>query len=506
MKILNPKQVRAADAYTIEHEPVHSIDLMERAAWTFVEWFAKHYDDTEVPIYIFCGTGDNGGDGLAAARLLHQRFYDVTVYLCKTGEALAAECQTNLDRLPGRNAVRVLELSKTGTKEKNTFPNIPQESVVIDALLGSGLNRPLEGYWEKLIEYLNNQDLEIVSIDIPSGLFMDKHTEGIHVKATRTLSFELPKLAFFFAENGDSVGEWEVRSIGLDKGYIEKTKTPYHYIEEKMVKAIATKRQKYDHKGNFGHALLMLGSYGKIGAAVLATKACLRAGAGLVTVHVPNCGYEIMQMSVPEAMVSVDPHEYFVTRVVDTKSYKSVGAGCGLGKDMYTVRALEALLRNAPGPVVLDADALNIISENNRLLKLLPPESILTPHPKEFERLFGATENDFERNDLQRKKSQELGIHIILKGANTAVTCPDGSCYFNSTGNPGMATAGSGDVLTGLLTGLLAQDYTPFEASILGVYVHGLSGDIAAEVLGHEALLATDIVDNIGKAFLAVKK
>jgi hydroxyethylthiazole kinase-like uncharacterized protein yjeF len=493
MKILSARQVRELDAYTITHEPIASIDLMERASRLFTDWFLRQFSNIDAPIAVFCGPGNNGGDGLAIARLLHRSFYNVTVCRCAIGSDTSADFQSNWRRLP--------DLTRKVLNQGDPFPTLPAHTLIIDAIFGSGLNRPVTGYWAGLIEYLNGQDATIVSVDIPSGLMADAPTTSACIHANFTFSFEIPKLAFLFPENQDAVGNWTSASIGLSKSFIETAETPFHYIEKNDVMCLLHHRHKHDHKGAFGHALLVAGSYGKVGAAILAARACLRSGAGLVTVHAPRCAYEIMQMSVPEAMMSVDPHRYYLSEVPELKPYKAVGLGCGLDQRRSTVDALWQLLEQYRRPLVIDADALNILAKSPERLSLVPPNSILTPHPGEFERLFGPSANSFERNALQRQKAQELGVFIILKGAYTCIACPDGTCYFNSTGNPGMATGGSGDALTGLLTGLLAQSYSPFETALLGVFTHGLAGDLAAEKLGHEALIATDIIDHIGVAF-----
>ena len=496
MKILSVAQIKELDAYTIAHEPIASIDLMERASLVFVKWFVEQFPNQDVPVHIFCGTGNNGGDGLAVARLLHQRFYNINVWLCKISEQTSPDFQTNLERLPKRAELQIQTVA-----HGFPLPELPQGAILIDAIFGSGLNRPVTGYWAHLIEHLNNQNIIRIAIDIPSGLFADQHSTGVCLKAKQTLSFEIPKLAFFFPENQDFVGDWAVEGIGLSQDFIAKTESPFHYIDSAFAKSIFHKRQKFSHKGTFGHALLIMGSYGKVGAAILAARACLRSGVGLVTIHAPKCAYPILQMSVPEAMISVDRHEFYLSEIPKTEKYQSIGIGCGLDVKKTSGEALEDLLENGDKPVVLDADALNLIARNKKLLAKIPKESALTPHPKEFERLFGATANDFERNDLQRQQAQTLGIYIILKGAHTSIACPDGHCYFNSTGNPGMATGGSGDVLTGIITGLLAQGYAMRDAAVLGVYLHGLAGDLAAETIGQNALIAGDLIQYLGKAF-----
>lgn len=496
MKILSAPQIRALDAYTIENEPVSSIKLMERAALAFTQWFTELFPGVQRPVHIFCGVGNNGGDGLAVARLLHHHGYEVSAYLCQISEHTSEDLRANLERLPGFGAVPAHGIAKGAP-----LPVLPEEAVVIDAIFGSGLNRPVAGYWGELIEHLNALPNTRVSIDVPSGLFIDEPSTGIVFQAGHTLSFELPKLAFFFPENQLSAGEWAVRSIGLHPDALAKVQTPFYYLDEAMARRLLRKRHKYDHKGTFGHALLVMGSYGKVGAAILASRGCLRAGAGLVTVHAPRCAYEILQISVPEAMASIDRHQYYFSEVPELGAYSAIGVGCGLDKKKSSREALLELIQAAGKPMVIDADAINILGKHHEWLGLIPKGSILTPHPKEFERLFGPSANSFERNALQREKAMELGIHIVLKGAHTCIAAPGGDCYFNATGNPGMATGGSGDVLTGIITGLLAQHYPPLDAALLGVYVHGLAGDIAAAELEHESLVAGDLVRFLGKAF-----
>lgn len=501
MKILRASQIRDLDRYTIDNEPIASIDLMERAAATFVDWFTNQFQDVKRPVIIFCGIGNNGGDGLAAARMLHKRFYEVSVYWCQISDKTSDDFDANLKRLPPRNAIPLHKIQKN-----DGLPELPAQAIIIDAIFGSGLNRPVEGYWAELLEHLNGQSATRVAIDIPSGVFADQYTQSTSFHADFTLSFQLPKLAFFFPENNRRVGQWIVRSIGLDESFIEQTETPFHYLDETTVKPLLQSRHRYDHKGTYGHALLMMGSIGSVGASILAARACYRSGAGLVTVHAPKCAYEILQISIPEAMVSIDQHKFFLSQVPDLERYAAVGVGCGIGQRQTTVDTVRELMKKCDKPMVIDADAINILGQQKDAFDLIPEGSILTPHPKEFERLFGKTGNSFEENELQRKRAQELGVYIVLKRAHTAIAFPDGSCYFNATGNPGMGTGGSGDVLTGILTGLLAQGYSSGSAARLGVYLHGLAGDLAAADLEQEAVIAGDLVQYLGKAFLKLKE
>ncbi len=498
VKILSVEQIRALDAWTIEHEPIASLDLMERAAHAFKNWFVEHYPNRRRPVRIFCGPGNNGGDGLAAARLLAQDFYEVEVWWCRIGTRTSPDFDANLARLRRMRTVPVHELHAG-----DTLPVPPTGSVVIDALFGSGLSRPVQGYWAELLTHLNRQPTHRVAIDMPSGLFADRHTEGTTFHAHRTLAFELPKLAFFLPENGQAVGEWEVRSIGLDPRKLAQMDTPFHCLTANEAAAWLRPRRKFDHKGHWGHVLLLAGSKGMMGAAVLAARAALRSGAGLVTCRVPACGYEIIQMAAPEAMTQTDGHdEYLATLPTELERFTAIGVGPGLGLQRPTRALLEELFEKAPCPLVLDADALNLLATAPQLLDRLPAGTILTPHPGEFRRLFGESPNDFERLARQREIARDKGIYLLLKGAHTAIATPEGKVWFNTSGNPGMATGGSGDVLTGIVASLRAQGYPPEQAACLGAWLHGSAGDAAcAAQKSAEAMSAGDITAYLGEAF-----
>ncbi|MCS6929798.1 MAG: NAD(P)H-hydrate dehydratase [Saprospiraceae bacterium] len=499
MRVPTTDQMRAWDAYTIEHEPIASIALMERAASVFVEWFVGQYPDLGRPIHILAGTGNNGGDGVAAARMLHQRGYEVELTVCDFLGRHSADFSEQVRRLPNHGALTTRWINSSAD-----LPAINTTAVIIDALFGTGLARPLEGCWAAIVERINCLPNEVVAIDLPSGLFADKPTTGPCVHADKTFCFETPRKAFFFPENGDRVGEWAFGSIGLHPDFWNGQETADYYLTAKDVASLVKPRARFSHKGTYGHALLICGRRGSMGAALLAARACLRSGVGLLTVHVPASGYEILQLGAPEALCDVGIDSDHWTALPELGPYSAIGIGCGIGQAASTAQALKRLLQKASVPLVLDADAINILARRKEWLRYLPPASILTPHPKEFERLFGPTPNSFERNALQRAKAQELGVYLILKGAYTCVCTPDGTCWFNSTGNPGMATGGSGDVLTGILTGLLAQGYTPFEASLLGVYLHGLAGDIAAAYRSQPGLIAGDIVDFLPEAWKTI--
>lgn len=507
MKILSAEEIRLWDQYTFKHEPIASIDLMERAAEKCVEWLERNmpYDSR---FNIFCGKGNNGGDGLAIARLLAVKNYPVTVYILEFGHKGTEDFQTNLSRLHQTPEVEINFIQSV----ENLRSLIPNE-IVIDALFGSGLNRQLEGVTAKLVENINESRCKIISIDIPSGMFVDRSSKGnTIVRADHTLSFQCLKPAFLVAENSEFTGEAHILDIGLHPGFLESIKATMEWIDRDVARSIRQPRKRFAHKGTYGHGLLVAGSYGKIGAAVLAARACLRSGVGLLSCHIPKCGYDILQTAAPEAMVMTDFNSSFNTRVdEDLTKYEAVGIGPGIGTASETKMLLREIFDAYRHPVVLDADALNLLSSQKDLLQLIPAGSILTPHPKEFERMFGESANDFDRIQLALQKAKELNVIIVLKGHHTFVATPNakarpnnsvGQGFFNSTGNPGMATGGSGDVLTGILTGLLAQGYSSIESAILGVYLHGLAGDIASEKISMESMIAGDIVDNLGAAFL----
>jgi len=503
MKILPVEKIREADAFTIKNEPIAGIDLMERAATECFYWLMKAIPHDK-KIHVFCGTGNNGGDGLAIARLLSGKGYHLRVYLCGNPERLSPDCNTNLTRLQvseGRftnGTFHVLD-------ENGQLPEISNGDVVIDAILGSGLSKPVSGFFAEVIGHINHSGAVVVAVDVPSGLLCDTTnfttpTPAI-VRADYTLTFSPPKLALFFPENDAFFGNWQLLDIGIMPEFIEKTEVLNEMLTPEHCRHFLKKRNKFAHKGNFGHALLVCGGLGKMGAAVLAARACLRSGAGLVTVRVPKSGISILQSAVPEAMLSVDFSDDIFSEVPNLTPYTSIAIGPGIGQSDITARALKHLIQTAGIPLLLDADAINILAANKTWLAFLPKGCIFTPHPREFERLAGKSSNDYDRNRLQREFSFKYHCFVVLKGAHTAITTPDGHCYFNSTGNPGMASGGSGDVLTGIIAGLMAQGYSSLESCLLGVYVHGHAGDLALSETGFEALIAGDIIKNQGKAF-----
>jgi hydroxyethylthiazole kinase-like uncharacterized protein yjeF len=498
MKILSAEQIRKADAFTIANESIRSSELMERAAAACFGWIKSKYS-VHRRFIVFCGTGNNGGDGLALSRMLFQNGYEVIPNIIRSGSSSSEDNHINEARL------LQLDLSLV----RNIFSvedigEIDKNDVIIDALYGTGLSRPLQGLAAEVVLYMNSSGAETVSIDIPSGLFSDQSSvteKNYIVKATHTLTFQLMKLAFMFPENYTYTGNVTVLDIGLNASFIENEPGKYRITSKEDVRSIAERRNPFAHKGDFGHALLISGSSGKSGAAILAGRACLRAGAGLLTIHVPKSDFRVIHLALPEAMFSGDSDWDCFSDNIATDRFNALGIGCGIGTSAATANALKLLIQGYRYPAVFDADAINILAANPTWLDFIPENSIFTPHPKEFERLAGKSSNHFERNAMQIEFAVKYKVYLLLKGKYSAIACPDGTCYFNPTGNPGMATAGAGDVLTGIITGLLAQGFSPKESIIGGVYIHGLAGDLAATEGSQQSMIASDIIEHLGGAF-----
>jgi len=497
MKIFTSAEIREIDAATIRLEPVTPAGLMERAASTLFQQ-VKDIVAPERKINVFAGPGNNGGDGLVLARLMHEDGYAVRVFIVETGTARSSEFRLNAERLERSGVIPVT------IADPLKVPAIGNDEVIIDAIFGTGLRRPPAGVTAEVIRRINETGAFVISVDVPSGLFCEDNAaadKNSIIKASKTFTFQFPKLSFMFPGNGDFTGSWEVSDIGLHADTISSMTTPYHYVLRETVRPMLKGRNKFDHKGAFGHLLLIAGSYGKAGAATLSAGAALRTGAGLVTVHTPSSAVLAIQAALPEAMVSPDSGTGNVTGLPDLGPYDAIGVGPGLGTDPDTAAVLKELLSTATVPLVLDADAINILSQNREWVDLLPPQTVLTPHPGEFRRLTGTESTDYQLMREQVAFAVRHRCVVVLKGAHTSVAMPDGRVFFNSTGNPGMATGGSGDVLTGMITSLLAQGYDPLGAAVCGVYLHGLAGDIALRIHSEESVIAGDILMNIGRAF-----
>ncbi|MDO9154476.1 MAG: NAD(P)H-hydrate dehydratase [Paludibacter sp.] len=496
MKFFTTSQTRLLDQHTIDNEPISSINLMERAADMMYEKYLQTFD-YRLPVCILAGPGNNGGDALALARMLLLTRLDVKVILLHAGKR-SPDCETNRQQLIDKFPSRLIEL-----ENEFVVPEITDETIIVDGLFGSGLTRPINGIFAQAVQWINEIKCKVLSIDIPSGLHGEENTDlnVPIVKADYTFSLQFPKLSFLLPESAQFVGLWEVLEIGIHPKAISETESKYHFVANSDIRQLIKKRPKFSHKGTFGHLLLVVGSKGMAGASVLSAKAALRCGTGLVTVHGPRCNRVIVQTSSPETIYISDKNKNFITEVNDSDKYDTLAMGPGIGTAPETTEMLRQLLSNLIKPCVIDADALNIIAHHKNLLENIPAGSILTPHPKEFERLFGSCKNSYERMQRASEMAVEHKFIIILKGAHTLIAQPDGQLIFNSTGNAGMATAGTGDVLTGMLGSLLAQGYLPEEAAKISVYLHGLAGDLALELQSEESLTASDIISFTGKAF-----
>lgn len=500
MKILTAEQIRAWDAATINVQGISSLTLMERAAKACTEWLtAQHSANT--PFVIVCGTGNNGGDGLAIARLLLAKGYSVLVFLVKHTDGLSPDCEANLNALRSVNKDIIREL-----KEADLVTELPDGIVVIDALFGTGLNRKLEGSLSSFVEALNKLPNEKIAIDIPSGMMADgvPEKDAIVLQVRHTLTFQQYKRAMLHPESGEACGAIHVLDIGLDVAFNENAESHWYTLDRQLAKRIYKPRQRFSHKGMHGTAFIVGGSYGLMGAALLAAKAAGRAGAGKVRGLIPEYGYDIYQTGAPEAMCKTSG-KAVIESIDEWESAQGVGVGPGLGTADVTAAALGRFLENVERPIVLDADALNILGQHKDWIKRIPKRSILTPHPKELERMFGKTENTFARTDMVRQLAEMHELVIVAKDAYSIIALPDGRCFYNTFGNAGLATGGSGDVLLGIITGLLAKGYEPESAALLGVYLHAVAGDIAAAEIGMESMLAGDIILYIGKAYQSLR-
>ena len=470
LPLLTSPQIREADAYTIANEPISSVNLMERAAKAFVGWFVNHFPDKRQAISIYCGTGNNGGDGLAIARILHGHHYkSVNIKITRFSDKASDDFIVNLKKL--QNTITVTEI-----KPGDVFPD-EDSPVLIDAMLGSGLNKPLHGDYEKLVKHLNSLEKTVVAVDIPTGFFSEGEIkpESTVLKAKLVITFQQPKINFLLPESGPVMKCWEAVNIGIDESFVKSLNSPYQFITEKDIRALMKPRHKFSNKGTFGHALIVAGQAKTMGAALLCSSACAHAGAGLTTACVPESGLTALNSYLPEIMAIVRQGNDLPK--IGWDKFSTMGIGPGLGNDENSLNLFCDILTNYKKPVVIDADALNILAEHKQLWNMIPEGSIITPHMKEFDRLFGESTSWWQRLQTAIEKAKEHKICIVLKNDYTITAMPDGKAYFNSTSNAAMASGGMGDVLTGIITALLAQKYSSRDACIIGTYIHGKAGD-----------------------------
>lgn len=502
MKIFSKEQIYEGDAVTAEKQNISSTDLMERAGTQIFNWIHMRMQGAQVPIHVFCGIGNNGGDGLVLARHLITHGYNVNTYVINCSDKRSKDFLINYDRIKNvtKKWPKLLSCSED-------FPEILPDDIIIDAVFGIGLNRPVDDWVKALFIHFKTTKAYTLSIDIPSGLHTDKAVTDVDavVWAGYTLSFASPKLVFFLPETAKYTLQWEVLDIGLNPEFLLETSTEVNLIGKNEVLPMYLPRGKFSHKGQFGHSLIIGGSYGKIGAVTLASRAALSSGAGLISAFVPKCGYTVLQSSFPEAMVITDVNDEEITSIKFKIEPTVIGIGIGLGTSTKTSNAFKAFLKDNKTPLVIDADGINILSKKKALLKLLPAQTVLTPHPKELEGLVGTWKNDFDKLNKVKKFSKKYDLIIVIKGANSITVYQD-KLHINSTGNPGLSTAGSGDVLTGIITGLISQGYNPLSATIFGVYLHGKSADIAVEDFGYQSLIASHIIKYLGEAYIDLFK
>ena len=502
MKIFSKEQIYEADALTTKRQNISSTDLMERAGTQIFNWMHLRMQGAQVPIHVFCGIGNNGGDGLVLSRHLITHGYNVITYVVNCSDNRSKDFLINYDRI--KNVTKDWPIL---LKCEAEFPEIGRDDIIVDAVFGIGLNRAADDWVQKLFQHFRASEAFTLSIDMPSGLYSDKVPEDENgvVWSGYTLSFQTPKLIFFLPDTAKYTVQWEVLDIGIDQEYLYTTETEVELIGKQEMLPVYKPRNKFDHKGTYGHSLIIGGSYGKIGSVTLASRAALTIGAGLVTAFIPKCGYNVMQSSFPEAMVITDSDEDIITNIMFDFEPSVIGIGVGVGTNTKTVNAFEAFLKKNRSPLVIDADGLNILAKKESLLKLLPEFTVLTPHPKELERLIGKWTDDFDKLKKTKAFSKKYKVLVVIKGANTITVFGD-KLYVNSTGNPGLATAGSGDVLTGVITGLISQGYEPLAAAIFGVYLHGKSADLAVEEYGYQSLIASNVIDYLKDAFMDLFK
>lgn len=498
MKILTSQQIRDVDAETIKREGISSLELMKRASTAFHNWFLEKYPNKHISILVFSGIGNNGGDGLVIARLLHKSGYNVKVCVVEYSNRYSEDCSHNIRR------IKVENISFSKITSGIQIPDIDKFDVVIDAIFGTGLSRDIVGIAETVIKRINFSRVEVLSVDVPSGLFLDKKTT-FAIEASETVTFQIPKLALFLPENHLFTGNVTIIDIGLNEQAISETKSDIYFTEKHEIRELLKPLLKYAHKGTEGHALIIGGSLGKNGSVCLSSRAALKAGCGLVTAYMPKCGVPIIQSNFPEAMAIEDVGEHYITSIDFEIEPDAIALGMGMGQNEETQTTMHDFLINNNSPLVIDADGLNILAKHLDWLEHIKPNTILTPHPGELSRLIGEWRDDYDKIQKTKQFAWEYDLIIVVKGAYSLVI-DSRNIYMNSTGTPALATAGSGDVLAGIITSLLAQGYAPIDAARVGVYLHGMTSDLTKEKIHPRSFIASDIIDNIGDAYINLEK
>jgi hydroxyethylthiazole kinase-like uncharacterized protein yjeF len=530
MKVVTTEEMRKIDRETIEGFGVPSVVLMERAGLAVSSKIKELVSRKRV--IIVSGSGNNGGDGLAVARNLHNEGWDVKVFLAARPEDLKRDALIQY-KAAVKFGVDIKPIKELLT---NYSSLIARHSIIVDAILGTGLSKNVSGMLSDVIKLINKSNRPVFSVDIPSGISSDNgQVLGEAVKAEYTVTFGLPKRGHLLYPGAEYSGKLFIEDIGFPKELLRSEKCNVELLEKNAVSALIHERHSYSHKGDYGHVLVVAGSRGKTGASLMAARACLRTGAGLVTIGIPESLADVFQSRVTEEMTLILPDkgdgtlsEKASNKILDflNKTADLLAIGPGIGVSTETEKLMKVLIKNSSKPIVIDADGINSIEGEVEVFSKAKAPIILTPHPGEMARLLsqksetnpptppfakggqgGITIQDIEKDRINIATSfaKETGTYLILKGVPTIIAIPDGKAFINSTGNPGMATGGTGDVLTGMISGFLSQTMNPLLACILGVYMHGLAGNIAASEKGQHTMIATDIIDKIAAAFYSIK-
>jgi len=518
--------MREIDNRTIDEYGVPGLVLMERAGLAVVSRLKKLFNTKRV--VVIAGPGNNGGDGMVVARELHNEGWDVEAFLISRPEKIKGDALSQYNSAV-KLGVRVRSAEELLARRSSIFR---KHSVIVDAIFGTGLSKNMTGKILEVVQIINGSGLPVISVDIPSGISSDNgQVMGDAVKADYTVTFGLPKRGHLLYPGAGYAGNLVVEDIGFPREFLTSERIRTELLERNDVSRLVPERKKYSNKGNYGHVLIVAGSRGKTGAAFMAAKACLRTGAGLVTIGVPESLADVFQSHVVEEMVLILPDRgdgslsaKASNRILDfiNRTGGILAIGPGIGVSAETREVMKALIKNASSPMVVDADGINCLAGNKKILTDAKSPVILTPHPGEMARLMdkaqrgrgkgvaaGASliqEIEKDRIGSAIRYAREMRTFLVLKGVPTVIATPEGDVFINPTGNAGMAKGGSGDVLTGMISAFLSQTGNPINSCILGVYIHGLAGDIGSSERGQHSLIATDIIDKIPAAFLSLKQ
>jgi hydroxyethylthiazole kinase-like uncharacterized protein yjeF len=509
MELVTAAEMRALDHAAIHERHIPGLRLMENAGQAVVAAMEREFGSLRgKTITVVSGKGQNGGDGFVVARLLRQRRCKARVVLLAPQDWLKGDAATTLRKYT-RGGGRCYQLRPDSPNVLNSL--LAESDVLVDAIFGTGLNAPVEGLAAHAIRSMNESGLPIVAIDLPSGLSADTgETLGPTIAASLTVTLARPKRGLYLGDGPNVAGRVCVGDIGIPADLVARAKIPVSLLDSAMVRSVLPHREPSAHKGSFGHAVIIAGSVGKTGAAAMSAFGALRIGAGLVTAAVPRSVNDVVEAKLLEAMtfpVDATAEGTFAKSAklslltfVEDKS--AVAIGPGVSRHAETAEMIRELLPEIHQPIVLDADGINVMAGHRQLFQQLHAPLIMTPHPGEMARLLDMTTSAVQQDriGIAGRVAHELNVYVVLKGAGTVIAAPDGAVAVNPTGNPGMATGGTGDVLTGIIVGLLAQRLSPWHAACAGVYLHGLAGDLAAASRGQMGLIARDVIDAVPSA------